>query len=200
MAKARPSKPRRPRAPRKPREKAAPPTFHVIVDNSEKKPWLFPPDADEGCVGSTVQSIDTGDYTLLGFENVLCIERKGSTGEIAQNVTQARFERELERMRAFPVRAVILEFTLEDLLRFPDNSGIPQSRRRFIRTTPQFLLKRLLELQHTHDVPFIFAGRDGRAVALSLFSRVLHGDLPPKSKGAVAAIPDMVSECRSDIT
>lgn len=205
MAKAprQPRQPRKPRAPRKPRVAPPPLQFHVIVDNDEKKPWLFPPCEAEGCIGSTIQSMDTGDYTLVGYESVLCIERKGTTGEVAQNVTQARFERELERMRQFPVRAVILEFTLRELLQFPDNSGIPQNRRRFIRTTPQFLLKRILELQHTYDVPFIFAGRDGRVAALSLFSRVLLGELPPKPnppKGQPGAAAQMKDDkpCRND--
>jgi hypothetical protein len=164
--------PRKPRAPTK--------TFQVLRDSREQDEhgWTFPANESEGILGTTVRGLPTGDYTLVGFESVLCLERKGSTGEFAQNVCQDRFERELERMRAFPVRFVVLEFTLDDLWNFPANSGIPRSRWRFLRTTREFLLKRLVELSSTYDTPFVPCGRLGREFALSVFKRVVCGDLP----------------------
>lgn len=163
---------------RKPRQKRTPkpkPPFTVLRDTREQLGWVFAPDEETGCLGTELSTLKTGDYSLAGYESLLCIERKGSTGEFAQNITQKRFENELARLQDFPVRFVLLEFSLEDVWNFPANSGIPRSRWRYLRTTPEFILKRLLELQFQYQTPFILCGHLGKEVALSIMQRVLKG-------------------------
>lgn len=165
------------------RKKAQKPPFTVLRDSKEHEGhgWLFPADPESGCLGTTVKGLPTGDYSLEGFEKVVSIERKRNTGEFAMNASQDRFERELARLQEFPVRFVVLEFTLDDIWNFPANSGIPRSKWRFLRTTPDFLLKRLVELSSTYEVPFVPCGRLGREFALSVFKRVAAGELPAPS-------------------
>ena len=66
-------------------------------------------------------------------EDILSIERKGSISEFARNITEKRFERELERMVDYKYRYVILEFNLRDIMDYPNGSGIPYNKRKYIK-------------------------------------------------------------------
>lgn len=166
---------RRPRAAKAPKPTRRP--FEVIRDTREQAGhgWDFPPDAKGGCTGTVVEGLPTGDYTVRGLETVLCIERKASTGEFSQNVSQARFTRELERMREFQYAFVVLDFSMDDILNFPANSGIPNSKWKYLRVTPEYLHRRLCELMvQFPNISFVLAGKGGgSAVAYSLMKRVI---------------------------
>src|SRR4051812_44344952 len=97
--------------------KKTPPGYIILADSREQQPWDFP--AKGSCLGSRVVTLKTGDYTLLGYEKYLTIERKGSTSEWSTNVFQDRLEAEFERMKEFTHAFVIFEFTLQDILDFP---------------------------------------------------------------------------------
>jgi hypothetical protein len=146
--------------------------YKVLRDTREQQGWDFP--AKDLCLGTVDATLKTGDYTLDGYENVFVIERKMSTGEISQNIVQSRFERELQRLESFAYPFLVCEFTLEDVINFPHNSGIPRSRWSTLRISPQFLLKRLNEFQIRYRTRFIFAGQMGREFASSLFKRVIE--------------------------
>ena len=60
------------------------PKYKVIKDTREQNGWFFTP--YEKCSGMEVKTLHTGDYTLEGFEDVVCIERKGCVAEIAMNL------------------------------------------------------------------------------------------------------------------
>ena len=83
----------------------------IIYDDREKYPWT----AETFGPGFLTERrrLATGDYTLEGYESVLCIERKHSWEEIAQNVSnnrsRIRFRAMLKRMQSYPVRMLILE-------------------------------------------------------------------------------------------
>lgn len=147
--------------------------YTVIRDSREQQGWFF--SASKSCEGMTEKALPTGDYTLVGYELLLTIERKGSTGEFARNLLDKRFERELLRMERFKFAYVILEFNMADLMNFPKGSGIPVSKWPQIKTTPYFLLMKFLQLQLDHpNVQVIFAGNYGKDVASSIFKRVIE--------------------------
>lgn len=150
----------------------SPQKYVVLKDRREQLGWDFKPGSS--CAGTELATLKTGDYTLRGYESVFAIERKMSTGELSQNITEARFEAELERLEGFAHPFVVCEFTMEDLCSFPNNSGIPKSRWRFLRITPQFLLKRFLDFQMKYKTKFILAGHRGEEVARSLFKRIVE--------------------------
>lgn len=85
----------------------------IIVDTREQQPWTF-----EGLPGIVTRrgKLDTGDYSVSGFEHRITIERKSIedwTGTILRE--RARFYRELNRMRAYDFRCVIIEASVRDI-------------------------------------------------------------------------------------
>lgn len=150
--------------------------YTVLRDTREKedKGWWFP--ASQYCYGTQEQALKTGDYTLLGYENVLCIERKGGVNEFASNVCQERFTRELERMRAYRFAFILLEFSMEQLMLYPKASGVPIYKRRSIKITGSFILKRYIEIcQEFPTIHIILCGDTrGRDIASSIFKRTLE--------------------------
>jgi hypothetical protein len=146
--------------------------YKVLRDNREQKGWEFPVTAN--CEGTTEVKLPTGDYTIEGFEKILTIERKGTTGELARNIVEKRFENELVRMEAFPHGFIVLEFTIEDILDFPRNSGIPVKQWPNLKINPWFILKRIVDFDMTYKSKIILAGTKGREVAASIFKRVVE--------------------------
>jgi ERCC4-type nuclease len=117
-----------------------------------------------------IQKIETGDYTVLGFEDSICIERKKSTSEIAINIgkDKKRFEAELERMKLFKHKYLILEFSVADLLKFPLCSGLSKEQQKKVRVRPAFLLKRLNEYEIDYGIQIIFACNKQNAMEVAL--------------------------------
>lgn len=141
--------------------------YVVVRDNQEKaNAWSF---------DNMVEShLETGDYTLRGFETKFVIEKKSTTGEFAGNITQARFTRELERLECFQHSFVICEFTMDDIYNFPCSSGIPPYLWKTLRVSKHFIVKKLLEYELRYKTKFILAGAHGKEIALSLFKRVVE--------------------------
>jgi hypothetical protein len=148
--------------------------YTIIRDTQEKKNfWEFAP--SKLCAGTIDQHLVTGDYTIQGLEQYLCIERKGRVAEWAQNIIEKRFVNELERMRIFPFAFVILEFELKDIMNYPYSSDIPPKLWPRIKITPHLLLKKTIEFQCEYpQISFIFAGEHGKTVAGSIFKRVIE--------------------------
>ena len=111
------------------------------------------------------QKLDTGDYAIQGMEDKCCIERKGSVEELAINLGQKKhaFLNEIDRMKPFPHKFLVLEFTLEDLVNFPDNTRIPEKQKSSIKITGKYMLKCLMEFQLHDDVHILFCGNKHNA-------------------------------------
>ena len=104
------------------------------------------------------KKLDTGDYSIEGLENVVCVERKKSVSEIAQNLTQPRFAKELERMDSYKYKFIICEFDWADVINFPYGSGLPKSIVRKIRVKGKFLINGLMGLGMKYGVHIHYAG------------------------------------------
>ena len=158
--------------------------YTVLRDTKEKEGhgWYFMPNSS--CKEMVDLSLPTGDYTLVGYETKLTIERKANTAELAKNIYEARFTRELERMREFQHPFLILEFTANDVLHFPLNSGIPKYLWGKIKTTSYSLLKSIIEMElHYPTIKIIFAGSHGKDIASSIFKRMVElNEQPAESK------------------
>lgn len=111
--------------------------FTILIDSREQTPWLF-----EGItrmhqgapyvleIPINVKGLKTGDYTIEGFENNVCVERK-SVGDIIGTITRGRkrFEKELTRMQNMEYSAVVIEGEWKTVLRkcFADTQMNPVS-------------------------------------------------------------------------
>ena len=96
--------------------KTAPP-FTVIRDTREQEGYYF--SEFNTCAGMIDQKLDTGDYSIQGMEDKICIERKGCVEELAQNLGSKKhaFINEINRMEDFPHKYIVLEFSLEEVLK-----------------------------------------------------------------------------------
>jgi len=137
--------------------KVAPP-FTVIKDTREQDGYFF--SEFNTCAGMIDQKLDTGDYSILGMEDKICIERKGCVEELAVNLGQKKhaFLAEVERMDSFPHKFIVLEFSLEDLIKFPDETRIPIKNKAALKITGKYMLKCLFEFQLYNNVQILFCG------------------------------------------
>ncbi len=103
-------------------------------------------------------------------------ERKGCAEELAQKLGQKKhaFLNEIERMKEIPHRFIVLEFSLEDLVEFPENSRIPESQKKKLRISGKYMLKCLMEFQIRDNRHVVFAGNKYNAFLLvsSIFKRI----------------------------
>ena len=82
----------------------------AVIDQDEEIPFDVTP------LRSVTKHLTTGDYSILGLEKVVAIERK-SLGDYLACVggERDRFQRQVDRLMAFPVRALVIETTWPQL-------------------------------------------------------------------------------------
>lgn len=86
--------------------KPRPEHFTAIIDTREQDPWELSPMRTE------VGTLPTGDYSLRGMENSIAIERKSLPDFLScVGRNRERFEREVQRLLAYPTRALVIEST-----------------------------------------------------------------------------------------
>jgi DNA excision repair protein ERCC-4 len=153
----------------------------AIIDTREQLPLDLSP------LRIVTGTLATGDYTVRGLEHVVAIERK-SLGDLLGCIGQhrERFDREIQRLLAHPVRAVVVEATWPDLEQGEWRSQV----------TPAAAVGSVLGWIAA-GVPIIMAGdhaRAGRYVGRLLYTaarrrwreaRALMG--PPPDEGSAAA-------------
>lgn len=140
----------------------------IVIDTREQQPWEF-----SRCVTAS-KKLDTGDYSLEGYEHLLCIERKKSVGEIANNIVEKRFKDVIERMTNYKYAFFIMEFNMQDILNYPIGSNVPKKMWDKLRVSSGFILKVLLEIQLKYNIKILFCGNasDASRVAQSLMTKV----------------------------
>lgn len=139
----------------------------VVIDTREKLPFAFPGDR----FAPVRRTLTTGDYSLLGFEDRICIERK-NLGDCVQTVIHdaIRFRKQLTRMAGFDVAAIVVEADAADVW----------ERRYDTAAEPAAVFGRLNGYFLDHGVPTFFWGR--RAVCEPLVWGFL--ELTAKKLGA----------------
>lgn len=142
--------------------------FTIIIDTREQHPWEF---ADHAI---SKHKLDTGDYSIQGLENILCIERKNGVAEIANNIVEPRFKDVIERMKTFKHAFILVECDYEQLMTYPVGSNVPERLWSNMKLSPGFILKFLIELSVHHNIHVIFCGNPNWAekTALSIMKRI----------------------------
>lgn len=144
----------------------------IIVDTREQNPWNWDIEDKYYEFKTTKAGLKTGDYSLRGLEDMVVIERKASTAEIAQNITEERFEKEFQRLAQYKYKYVLCEFDMRDVMNYPIGSGIPQRLWGSIKISGKYILKKITELELEYGVPFIFAGDFAVEKAIAIFKKV----------------------------
>jgi len=87
-----------------------PESITAVVDTREQRPLDLTP------LQVVTASLTTGDYSVQGLEGEIAIERKSLPDLIGcVGVERERFEREVKRLLAYPVRALVVEATWQDI-------------------------------------------------------------------------------------
>lgn len=82
----------------------------ALIDTREQTPLNLAP------LRHRRETLATGDYSVAGLESIVAIERKSLPDLIAcVGVERERFERECQRLLAYPTRAIVIEATWADL-------------------------------------------------------------------------------------
>lgn len=142
--------------------------FKIIIDTREQKPWSFPE------YETSIAKLDTGDYSIDGYQHLVGIERKRNVAEIANNITEDRFIDVVNRLSLMKYKYILLEFDLSDVMVYPEGSTIPKRLWSKIRISPAYILKNLIELQIHYDINIIFCSNSAYAenMALHLMKKI----------------------------
>lgn len=126
----------------------------IIIDTKEKRPLVFP-----GEIRAVRRHLDTGDYSISGYEDRFTVERK-SLADLVGTVThdRKRFVCELERMTAFEFRRILIvaPFAAVARGRFRIGRGVHSFN-------PRAVLGSLMAFDIRYGVPVEFASGPGEA-------------------------------------
>lgn len=123
----------------------------ILIDSREQKPLCFSDAVDVEIVG-----LPTGDYSLRGHSDLVAIERKAPSDLWACcGAERDRFEAELARLREYPIRAVVIESTIDAVL-----GTIPRGRVR-----PETVVRSTIAWSQDYGVPMVWCGRPELAAA-----------------------------------
>lgn len=142
--------------------------FTIIIDTREQIPWEF------GYHDTAKQKLDTGDYSIVGFENIIAIERKKSVSELATNLSESRFKDVLERLSQIKHPYMVFEFDIDEVYSFPVGSDIPKKLWDKLRISGNYIIKRLIEIQLQYGIQVVFCGDPNNAerFTVSLMKRI----------------------------
>ena len=123
----------------------------VVVDTRERRPYVFEK--------SIVRALPAGDYSVLGHEEEVAIERKTlSDAYSSLGWARERFEREIGRLANYQFAAIVIECSLPDFLHPPQ----------FSRLNPRSAIGTLLSWNVKYGVHVLFAGDRAHAQAVTL--------------------------------
>ena len=82
----------------------------AVIDSREQCPLDLAP------LRSVTGTLATGDYSIRGLENVIAVERKSLPDLLSCiGTARERFDREVQRLLAYPCRAIVVEATWLEL-------------------------------------------------------------------------------------
>src|SRR3990170_7417978 len=82
----------------------------AVVDTREQSPLDLSP------LRATGKTLVAGDYSILGLESIVSVERKSLMDLVAcTGAERGRFAREVRRLLGYPVRALVVEATWQQV-------------------------------------------------------------------------------------
>lgn len=153
------------------------PTYTVIRDTREQSGhgWSFDAHPEDRrpprCDGMIIDTLRTGDYSLIGYTDIFAIERKANFSELWGNYSSKKrkaFEAEMERMSELKHAYLIVEscFSSDIMELSPPqfSKGVPGKS----------LVRWLMFLTAKYDVKLIPAGTCGKQIAQMICEEVVR--------------------------
>ena len=141
--------------------------FTILSDTRENLPYTF---NGYNCEVKRI-GLKTGDYSIEGYENEICIERKSKAdlfGSLGKG--RERFEREFERLSKIEYKALVIEASLSSCLMGSEYSLMQ----------PSAVLNSLVSWGIRYRVQIYFA--DNRQLAECLVYRIMEKFLYNKNR------------------
>lgn len=117
----------------------------IVIDTREKLPYEF----DESKFTVEKQSLETGDYSIDGYQHIVSVERK-TAEDFFSSITHShpRFYAEINRLSEMPHSVILVEASLSDYL-------IGKFSERMSRNA---MYGNIFFIQEVYRVPIVFAG------------------------------------------
>ena len=127
--------------------------FTIITDCREQNPWNFYNNIIE------TATLNSGDYSIKGFEDYFAVERKSLADFIACcGRERERFKRELSRLRGYWVKAVVIEGSMDQIIAGDYRSKI----------NPASVIGAIASWTVKYNISFILAGDRNNAEKFAL--------------------------------
>lgn len=136
--------------------------FIIIQDTREQKPLKFPKD-----IKVIKKSLETGDYSINGYEDKICIERKSKVdayGSLSSG--RERFENEYKRMALMDKALVIIESSFSDFMVSP--YYYRGGKKIECKFNPVSAINTLISWYLDYNIGFIFADNHKMAMGFTL--------------------------------
>lgn len=151
--------------------------MQIVIDTREKPNfrWDF---TKYGC-DQIIKKLPAGDYSIIGFETEVAIERKRSAGELYSNLIKKynTFSKELKILSTYRIKYILCEFPLEFICQFPKNSQIHPKFWSSLKGNNKFFLSRL-ELLSEFNIPILFhnSAKEAEYHAMEIFNVFTQGN------------------------
>jgi DNA excision repair protein ERCC-4 len=115
----------------------------VVIDSREQDPLIF------HNLASVRGTLYTGDYSILGSEELIAVERKTIPDLVSccMGESRDRFQRELHRLRGFHFKRLLII----------GSRGEIELQRYYSRIAPKAVLATLSAFEVRYDCPVVFA-------------------------------------------
>lgn len=151
------------------------PSYTVIRDTREKEGfgWNFSKQPETKkpprCNGTIIQKLDTGDYSIVGAESFICVERKDDFSEIWSNYSNRNtFEAECERMQKFRYKYILIESILT-------KDTLELSPCQFTRSVPgKAVISWLISLSLQYNIHIVPVGPCGQQYSQMIFQNMIR--------------------------
>jgi len=150
---------------------------YIVIRDTREKPgygWTFeehtrPNRRPPNCAGMTIDKLDAGDYSLVGYEDIVSIERKEDFGEVWGNYgLRKRFEEEMEKMSKIKHAYILIEAQFT-----PDIMSL--SPPQFSTKAPgKAMVRWLLSLGVKYGVKIMATGQCGKRISQMIFEEVIR--------------------------
>ncbi len=150
----------------------------IAIDTREKKPWHFEEESKAKAgyktriVASEIVTLDAADYSIVGYEDLIRVEKKAGFIEFIGNMTptehKERFINEMEKLRKVKHKYLIIETNLStDLMGLSVQQfkyGLPCSK----------AFEWAIELEQEFGIVPIFCGNAGVKTVRKIFDATLR--------------------------